>query len=69
MFCAISGTAPERPVVSTKSGHIFEQSVVEKYIESTGKCPVSGEPLEASDLLPIKVNGSVKPRPVASRKL
>ena len=52
MFCAISGNAPEHPVVSTKSGHVFEQSVIEKYIESTGKCPVTSEPLAAEDLLP-----------------
>ena len=66
MFCSISGIAPEAPVVSTKSGHIFEQSVVEKYIESTGKCPVTGEPLEVSDLLPVKASTAVKPRPVAA---
>jgi len=56
-------------VVSSKSGHIFEQSVVEKYIESTGKCPVTGEPLDASDLLPLKSGGAVKPRPVAAASI
>ena len=62
MFCAISGNAPEKPVVSTKSGHVFEQSVIEKYVESTGKCPVTQEPLELSDLLPLKATTTVKPR-------
>ena len=69
MFCAVSGVAPENPVVSTKSGHVFEQSVVEKYIESTGKCPVTGEPLEASDLLALKASTAVKPRPVAATSI
>ena len=69
MFCAISGNAPEHPVISTKSGHLFEQSVVEKYIESTGKCPVTGEPLEAADLLPVKVASTVKPRPLAATSI
>jgi pre-mRNA-processing factor 19 len=36
MFCAISNTTPEHPVVSTKSGHLFERSVIEKAIEATG---------------------------------
>merc|ERR1719487_2942646 len=69
MFCAISGNAPEHPVVSTKSGHLFEQSVVEKYIESTGKCPVTGEPLSVDDLLPLKVSSTVKPRPVTASSI
>ena len=32
MFCAISGAAPEDAVISTKSGHLFERRLVEKYI-------------------------------------
>ena len=68
MFCAISGNTPEHPVVS-KTGHLFEQSVIEKYIESTGKCPVTGEVLSADDLLPLKVSSTVKPRPVAASSI
>eukprot|EP00665_Eupelagonemidae_sp_cell47_P009520 gene9519-4415_t len=69
MFCAMSGSAPEKPVVSQKSGHLFERSLIEKYIENTGKCPVTGEPLEASDLLPLKVSTIVKPRPIAATSI
>ena len=68
MFCAISGNAPEHPVVS-KSGHLFEQSVIEKYIEATGKCPVTGEELNAGDLLPLKTSSTVKPRPLAATSI
>ncbi|KAL1526962.1 hypothetical protein AB1Y20_015651 [Prymnesium parvum] len=68
MFCAISGNAPEHPVVS-KTGHLFEQSVIEKYIEATGKCPVTGEELSASDLLPLKTSATVKPRPLAATSI
>jgi len=68
MFCAISGNTPEHPVVS-KTGHLFEQSVIEKYIDSTGKCPVTGEVLSADDLLPLKVSSTVKPRPVAASSI
>ena len=69
MFCAVSGVAPEHPVISTKSGHLYERSVAEKYIESTGKCPVTGEPLEVSDLLPLNARAGVKPRPVAATSI
>ena len=69
MFCAVSGSAPEKPVVSVKSGHIFEASVIEKYIESTGKCPVTGETLETADLLPLKTTTAVKPRPMAATSI
>ena len=68
MFCCISGVAPEHPVVS-KSGHLFERSAVEKYIETTGKDPISGEPLDAADLLPLKTTATVKPRPVAATSI
>ncbi|KAL3912211.1 MAG: hypothetical protein SGPRY_008412 [Prymnesium sp.] len=68
MFCAISGNSPEHPVVS-KTGHLFEQSVIEKYIEATGKCPVTGEELSAADLLPVKTSSTVKPRPLAATSI
>lgn len=53
----------------SKTGHLFEQSVIEKYIESTGKCPVTGEELSADDLLSLKVSSTVKPRPVAASSI
>ncbi len=51
---AVSGNTPEDPVVSAKSGHVYERRLVEKYIEANGKCPVTGEPLTTSDLIAIK---------------
>jgi pre-mRNA-processing factor 19 len=36
MFCAISGSVPNEPVVNKKSGHLFERKLVEKYIQETG---------------------------------
>ncbi|KAF9584268.1 glycerol ethanol, ferric requiring protein [Lunasporangiospora selenospora] len=64
MFCAISGEAPEQPVVSKKSGQIYERRLIVKYIEDNGKDPVTGEELTVDDLLDIKSTpGTVKPRP------
>lgn len=63
MLCAISGEAPEEPVVSKKTGTVFEKRLVEKYIEENGKDPITGEELDLEDLLPIKSARIVKPRP------
>ncbi|KAI8363235.1 WD40-repeat-containing domain protein [Mortierella sp. GBAus27b] len=64
MFCAISGEAPEQPVVSKKNGQVYERRLIVKYIEDNGKDPVTGEELSVEDLLDIKTTPStVKPRP------
>ena len=42
MFCSISGNAPESPVVSKITGHVYEKSLLEKYLVAEGKvCPHS----------------------------
>jgi pre-mRNA-processing factor 19 len=69
MFCAVSGSVPEAPVVSTKSGHVFERSVAEKYVKETGKDPVTGEPLSVEELLQVKANKAVKPRTAAAASI
>lgn len=51
---AVSGEAPEQPVVSVKSGNVFEKRLIEKYIADHGKDPVSGEELTLEDLVEIK---------------
>ncbi|KAF2966705.1 hypothetical protein GQX73_g6877 [Xylaria multiplex] len=63
MLCALSGEAPQEPVVSKLSGSVFEKRLIEKYIEENGKDPVSGEDLVLDDLLPIKSARVVRPRP------
>jgi pre-mRNA-processing factor 19 len=69
MFCAISGTVPEEPVVSKKSGHLFEKRLIEKYIKETGKCPVTQEDLTLEDLLPLQNSKTVKPRTTAASSI
>ena len=53
-LCAISGVAAEDPVVSVKSGHVFSARLVHKALAETGRCPATGEPLQAQDLLPLQ---------------
>jgi hypothetical protein len=62
LLCAISGNVPEQPVVSTKSGHVFEKSLITKYVAETGKDPISGAELSTEDLLPLNASKTIKPR-------
>lgn len=60
--CAMSGVIPDVPVVSTKTGHVFEKHLVEKHLLATGTCPVTNAPMSVHDLLPLKVGHVAKPR-------
>ncbi|KAG9102177.1 hypothetical protein FS749_013380 [Ceratobasidium sp. UAMH 11750] len=63
-FCAISGEAPIDPVISTKSGHVYERRLITKYIAENGTDPLTGEKLEEGDLLTVKASPkSAPPRP------
>eukprot|EP00762_Andalucia_godoyi_P000270 ANDGO_03078.mRNA.1 Pre-mRNA-processing factor 19 homolog 1 len=53
MYCALCGQIPQEPVVSKKTGHLFERRLIEKYIAEHGKCPITSTPLTLDDLLPI----------------
>ncbi|KAL1955422.1 hypothetical protein VTO42DRAFT_8578 [Malbranchea cinnamomea] len=63
MLCALSGEVPQVPVVSTKSGNVFEKRLIEAYIGEHGKDPVTGEELSTADLLELKTARVVRPRP------
>lgn len=56
MFCAISGEPPSVPVLSIKSGHLYEKRLILKYLsENAGKDPITGEELDAErDLVDVK---------------
>lgn len=71
MYCAISGVSPEEPVVSRKSGHVFEKRLILKaLIASGGKCPVTGEDLSEDDLIAVQVSsGLVQPIPSSAASL
>ncbi|KAJ5653821.1 hypothetical protein N7490_000824 [Penicillium lividum] len=63
MLCAISGEAPQVPVVSPKSGSVFEKRLIEAYVAEHGKDPVNGEELAADELIDVKSQRVVRPRP------
>ncbi|CAJ1337410.1 unnamed protein product [Effrenium voratum] len=69
LVCSISGTAPEHPVFSPKTGQIYEKRLIEKQIADTGRCPVTKEELQQEDLCEMKVNKVVKPRPAAATSI
>lgn len=54
MVFLVSGEAPTIPVVSSKSGSLFEKRLIEAYIEEHGTDPVSGEDLNTADLIEVK---------------
>lgn len=63
MLCAISGEAPQEPVVSKKSGQVYEKRLIEKYIGEHGKEPGTDEDLDKEDLLDLRSSRVVRPRP------
>ncbi|CAD8147143.1 unnamed protein product [Paramecium octaurelia] len=67
--CALSGELIETPVISKVSGHIYEKRLIEKHIESTGTCPITGRPLNIEDLIEVKVSRVQKPRPVTATSI
>eukprot|EP00743_Colponemidia_sp_Colp-15_P001906 GILK01002076.1.p1 GENE.GILK01002076.1~~GILK01002076.1.p1 ORF type:complete len:514 (+),score=88.05 GILK01002076.1:50-1543(+) len=69
LVCAMSGQVPEEPVISVKSGHLFEKRLIEKHIEATGKCPMTNQDLAKTDLVPVQTNKAVKPRPVSATSI
>jgi pre-mRNA-processing factor 19 len=68
-ICALSGIATSFPVVSKKTGHVFEKQLIEKYIETTGKCPITHTELNKEDLVEVKGENFSKPRTVSTTSL
>ncbi|KAK2605877.1 hypothetical protein QQS21_003717 [Conoideocrella luteorostrata] len=63
MLCGISGETPQEPVVSKKSGVVYEKRLIEQYINEHGTEPSTGEALTADDILVISSSRIVRPRP------
>ena len=51
----MSGEIAQEPVVSVKSGHVFEKRLLEKWLASNeDRCPITKEVLQKNDILPLK---------------
>ena len=61
-FCGISGEPPQDPVVSSKSGHVYERRLIQKYITDNGTDPLTGEKLEENDLITVKASTCLRHR-------
>mmetsp|Transcript_127206 Transcript_127206/g.284460 ORF Transcript_127206/g.284460 Transcript_127206/m.284460 type:complete len:500 (+) Transcript_127206:89-1588(+) len=69
IVCAISGHSPEEPVFCPKTGYVYEKRIITKNIESGGKCPVTKEELSKDDLVDMKANKAVRPRPASATSI
>nr|KJB12605.1 hypothetical protein B456_002G026500 [Gossypium raimondii] len=69
MNCSISGEVPEEPVVSKKSGLLYEKRLIERHIADYGKCPVTGDPLTMDDIVPVKTGKIVKPKSLTAASI
>lgn len=65
----VSGTVPEEPVVSKKSGLLFERRLIEKVVQDTGRCPITDEALEKDDLVVVSTGHTIKPRPTPATSI
>lgn len=61
MLCSLSGEEPKDPVVSPKSGAVFERRLVETYINTYAKDPVNDEPLTTQELISITLAPAIVP--------
>jgi len=69
LVCAISNEVPDCPVVSPKSGSVFEKRLIEKYVTENGCDPVNGQELSIEELIEIKVPTIVKPKPPSATSI
>lgn len=37
-----------------RTGHVYERRLIEKFLDAEHKCPITGDPMDRSDLLEIK---------------
>jgi len=55
LFPTVSGQEPpEHPVISKQTGQVFEKRLIEKHLETSDKCPITGEPLSRNDLIDLQ---------------
>ena len=69
MVCSISGEVPDNPCLSPVSGCIFEKRLLEKYVQANGVDPTNNEPLSMEDVIDVKTNPIVRPKPPSATSI
>ncbi|CAH8475740.1 unnamed protein product [Schistosoma rodhaini] len=69
LLCSLSNEVPEHPVVSPRSGHIFERRLIEKYLGENGTDPIDQQPLAVEELIDIKTPAFVRPKPPSATSI
>lgn len=58
----MSGEICQQPVVSPRSGKIFERKLIENYLSTNSTDPINDQPLTINDLIPIDTEVTIPPR-------
>lgn len=53
-LCTLSGLPLLSPVFCVKTGQVYEQAVIFHHIETTGRCPITNEPICINDCVPLQ---------------
>ncbi|KAF5397595.1 Pre-mRNA-processing factor [Paragonimus heterotremus] len=69
LLCALSNEVPEHPVISPRSGHIFERRLIEKYLQENGTDPIDQQPLAPEELIELKTSQFVRPKPPSATSI
>jgi pre-mRNA-processing factor 19 len=59
IICAISGQPTDSPVVSPKSGAVFDRALITKYLEEYGRDPTNESELRVDELIPLVLNNHI----------
>ena len=65
----MSNEVPEQPVLSPVSGYVYEKRLLIKYINETGTDPMNNQALNAEQLIEVKSNPLVKPKPPSATSI
>lgn len=65
----VSGDVPQEPVISTKTGHLYEKRIIDKHLKAVAKCPVTGVDMTEEDLMLVQINKALRPRSLVATSI
>lgn len=69
LVCALSNEIAENAVISPVSGYIYEKRLLVKYLKENGTDPMTNEALNPDQLIEVKSNPLVKPKPPSATSI